>query len=54
MALHKLEALFTSRLATLSRDGTLKGQERIITGIQPPQAVLLPWPSCEAANGPQW
>jgi glycine C-acetyltransferase len=37
MALPKLETLCTSTLAALRADGTLKGQERVITGIQPPR-----------------
>lgn len=37
MSLHKLTPLLRTTLETLQQEGRLKGQERVITGIQPPQ-----------------
>jgi glycine C-acetyltransferase len=37
MALPKLEALYSTTLETMQREGRLKGSEHVITGILPPQ-----------------
>ena len=37
MALPKLEALYSTTLETMQREGRLKGSEQVITGILPPQ-----------------
>jgi len=37
MALPKLEALYSTTLETMQREGRLKGSEHVITDILPPQ-----------------